>query len=60
TELYPSSGNTWDSLAETYLHRGDEARARELYARALAAQPDYPNAKAARAIVEKKAEAARQ
>ncbi|MGE5414457.1 MAG: amidohydrolase family protein, partial [Syntrophomonadaceae bacterium] len=39
TELYPSSGNTWDSLAETYLHRGDEARARELYARALAAQP---------------------
>ena len=53
TELYPASGNAWDSLAETYLHRGDGARARELYARALAAQPDYPNAKAARKIVER-------
>jgi predicted Zn-dependent protease len=52
TELYPSSGNTFDSLAETYLKLGNEAKARELYARALAAQPDYPNAKAARRIVE--------
>jgi tetratricopeptide (TPR) repeat protein len=51
TELYPSSGNTYDSLAETYLRLGKEDLARELYAKALAAQPDYPNAKAAREIV---------
>ena len=54
TELYPQSGNTYDSLAETYLRLGDEARARELYAKALAVQPDYGNAKEARRIVEGK------
>ena len=52
TELYPASGNTFDSLAETYLKLGDEKQARAMYARALEVQPDYPNAKAARAIVE--------
>ncbi len=51
TDLYPSSGNTFDSLAETYLKLGNESKARELYARALEVQPDYPNAKAAREIV---------
>lgn len=51
TELYPRSGNTYDSLAETYLHLGKEELARELYAKALEVQPDYPNAKAAREIV---------
>jgi imidazolonepropionase-like amidohydrolase len=52
TELYPKSGNTWDSLAEAYMAKGDRARARQLYARALEVDPDYPNAKAAREIVE--------
>jgi Amidohydrolase family/Tetratricopeptide repeat len=51
TELYPRSGNTYDSLAETYLHQGREDLAREYYAKALAAQPDYSNAKAAREIL---------
>ena len=54
TELYPQSGNAYDSLAETYLRLGDEARAKELYAKALAVQPDYGNAKEARRIVEGK------
>lgn len=54
TELYPASGNTYDSLAETYLRLGDETKARQLYARALAVQPDYANAKAAREIVDGK------
>lgn len=52
TEFYPSSGNAYDSLAETYLGRGDRARAREYYVKALAVQPDYVNAKAARALLE--------
>ena len=55
TELYPASGNAYDSLAETYLRMGDEARAKELYARALAVEPDYTNAKEARRIVEGRA-----
>jgi imidazolonepropionase-like amidohydrolase len=51
TELYPKSGNTWDSLAETYLANGQEKLGRQLYAKALEVEPDYPNAKAAREIV---------
>ena len=42
-------------VGETYLRMGDEARAKELYAKALAVQPDYGNAKEARRIVEGKA-----
>jgi imidazolonepropionase-like amidohydrolase len=51
TVLYPKSGNTFDSLAEAYLLAGKKDQARKCYARALEVQPDYPNAKAARAIV---------
>jgi tetratricopeptide (TPR) repeat protein len=51
TELYPSSGNAYDSLAETYLRLGKEDVALELYAKALEVQPEYPNAKAAREII---------
>lgn len=54
TEFYPDSGNAYDSLAETYLRTGDEARAKELYAKALAVEPGYTNAKEARRIVEGK------
>jgi tetratricopeptide (TPR) repeat protein len=53
TELYPQSGNTYDSLAETYLGAGQEELARQFYAKALEVQPDHPNAKAAREILEK-------
>ena len=52
TELYPQSGNTWDSLAETCLSTGQKELGRQLYAKALEVEPDYPNAKAAREIVE--------
>jgi tetratricopeptide (TPR) repeat protein len=51
TVLYPASGNSYDSLAETYMHPGREELARQLYAKALEVQPDYPNAKAAREIL---------
>ena len=54
TELYPASGNAYDSLAETCLGAGNEELARKYYARALEVQPDYPNAKAAREILETK------
>ncbi len=57
TELYPSSGNTYDSLAETYLAAGNKDLARQYYVRALEVQPDYPNAKGAREILETKLEA---
>jgi Amidohydrolase family len=53
TELYPRSGNTFDSLAETYLGLGNKPLARQYYARALEVQPDYPNAKGAREMLEK-------
>ncbi len=52
TELYPASGNTYDSLAETYLAAGNTDLARRYYARALEVQPDYPNAKAARELLD--------
>ena len=54
TELYPKSGNTFDSLGETYLSLGDRDAARKAYARALEVQPDYPNAKAAKELLEGK------
>ncbi|MDL1952209.1 tetratricopeptide repeat protein, partial [Acidobacteria bacterium ACD] len=53
TELYPASGNAHDSLGEAYLAAGDEARARASYRRALEVEPGYPNAKAAREILER-------
>ena len=54
TELYPKSGNTYDSLAETYLAQGKKDLAKEYYTRALQAQPDYPNAKGAKEILQTK------
>jgi len=52
-ELYPKSGNACDSLAETYLGMGNKDLAKEYYTRALQVQPDYPNAKAAKEILQK-------
>jgi hypothetical protein len=51
TELYPKSGNTWDSLAEAYMSSGQTDQGRQLYAKALEVEPDYANATAAREIV---------
>jgi len=54
TELYPKSGNTFDSLGETYLALGDRDAARKCYERALEVQPDYSNAKGAKELLETK------
>ena len=52
-EDYPKSGNTYDSLAETYLEVGEKKLALEFYKKALEVEPNYPNAKAAAEIVKK-------
>ena len=52
TELYPHSGNTYDSLAETYLNLGNKESARQFYRKALEVQPDYPNAAGAKKVLE--------
>jgi hypothetical protein len=54
TELYPRSGNAWDSLAETCLGIGNKELARQYYEKALQVQPDCANAKAAREILQSK------
>ena len=54
TEIYPKSANAWDSLAEACIAAGQTERGRQLYAKALEIEPDYPNAQAAREIVASK------
>jgi tetratricopeptide (TPR) repeat protein len=54
TELYPKSGNTYDSLAETYLGLGNKDMARKYYQKALEVQPDYANAANAKQILASK------
>jgi tetratricopeptide (TPR) repeat protein len=49
---HPKSGNTYDSLAETYLEMGEKALALEFYKKAIEAEPNYPNAAEARKIIE--------
>jgi tetratricopeptide (TPR) repeat protein len=44
TRLFPHSANTWDSLAELVLYRGDKDRALQLYRKALDADPTFRNA----------------
>jgi len=51
TQLYPRSGNTFDSLAETYLSLGNKPLARQNYQKALEVQLDYPNAEGAKKIL---------
>ena len=55
TRLYPASGNACDSLAETYLASGKKDLALQYYAKALEVQPGYPNAPAAKKILETQA-----
>ncbi|MDQ3749663.1 MAG: tetratricopeptide repeat protein [Acidobacteriota bacterium] len=50
---YPKSGNTYDSLAETYLETGEKKLALEFYKKALEVDSDYPNAAAAREVIKK-------
>jgi hypothetical protein len=50
---YPKSGNTYDSLAETYLNTGDKQRAIEFYRMALEVEPNYGNAKTAAELIKK-------
>ncbi len=44
TEHYPASANTWDSLGEAYLTKGDLDAAESHYRRALELDPDSANA----------------
>ena len=53
TLLHPQSGNTYDSLAETYLNLGNKEMARVNYQKALEVQPEYGNAQNARNVLAK-------
>ena len=44
TRLFPHSANTWDSLAEITLYRGDRDKAIALCEKALAVDPGFTNA----------------
>lgn len=45
TRAFPISANTWDSLAEAYMERGDRELAIEHYRRSLELDPDNDNAR---------------
>lgn len=45
TELFPESGNVWDSLGEAYLASGDEEQARIHYEKSLSLNPRNQNAR---------------
>ena len=45
TELFPGSGNCWDSYAEAHYVKGDRAEALRLYKKALELNPSNGNAK---------------
>ncbi len=44
TELFPTSANAWDSLAEIALMQGDRRKSIEYYRKALEVDPDFTNA----------------
>lgn len=44
TEDFPKSANTWDSLGEAYMVKGDKQKAIEYYKRSLALDPDNKSA----------------
>jgi tetratricopeptide (TPR) repeat protein len=44
TQLFPDSANTWDSLAEITLYRGDRKKAIDYYEKALEVDPTFSNA----------------
>lgn len=45
TELFPDAFNTWDSLAEAYMVKGENAEAEKYYKKSLELNPDNSNAK---------------
>jgi predicted Zn-dependent protease len=45
TQLYPSSGNAYDSLAEAYERSGNKLMALKNYRRSLEYSPDNTNTK---------------
>ena len=45
TKEYPKSGNVWDSLAESYMVKGDMKKAKKYYSKSLKLDPDNQNAK---------------
>ena len=45
SEVYPQSGNVWDSLAEAYMKSGDIKKAKENYEKSLALDPKNEHAK---------------
>jgi len=44
-EIYPQSGNVWDSLAEAYMKSGDMKKAQENYEKSVRLDPKNDNAK---------------
>ena len=45
TQLFETSANTWDSLAEIVLYRGDKDRALKLYRKVLKIDPAFGSAR---------------
>jgi cytochrome c-type biogenesis protein CcmH/NrfG len=44
-EIYPQSGNVWDSLAEAFMKSGDMKKAQENYEKSVRLDPKNDNAK---------------
>ena len=53
-ELFPDSFNTWDSLGEVYMKRGDKSGAIKNYEKSLELNPDNDNAKRMLGLLRKK------
>ena len=51
TEDFPTSANTWDSLADAYSHSGDVPNAVANYQKALSLDPKYVNADPAKKFI---------
>ncbi len=51
TKNFPGSPNTWDSLADAFVHSGDTPQAVQNYQKALETDAGYPNAEFARKFV---------
>jgi tetratricopeptide (TPR) repeat protein len=45
TEYFPDAFNTWDSLAEAYMNKGESELAIEYYRKSLELNPDNQNAR---------------
>jgi len=53
TRLFPSAFNTWDSLAEFYLNKGDKEKSKAYYVKSLELNPENTNASTALENMEK-------